>query len=71
MEVGGKEVGKEERGTYSSVEALFSTNDITWSNLVENKLSEVIIPPLGPKLYLFVLNSEFSQNYSWLADTVS
>ena len=31
--------------------ARFSMNPITWSNLVENRFSDVMIPPLGPSLY--------------------
>lgn len=38
--------------TYFTEGARFSTNCITWSNRVANRLREVRIPPFGPRLYL-------------------
>ena len=47
---GGAREGEE--GTHSTSLARFSTCDRTWSNLVVNRLSAVMIPPFGPRLYL-------------------
>ena len=60
---------KMKKRTYSSVAARFSTKDITWSNLVENRFSAVMIPPLGPRLYLFVVKYKYQEK--WRKDETS
>ena len=40
--------------TCSSASAFASTRDMTWSNLVANRLSAVMMPPFGPSWYCFM-----------------